>query len=155
MSGDALTRHRQKLVKDGLYSIIFSLRNIKTIQARNIEEQIIKLFIPDENYLHFHAVLFECLMEKVSYLLQDKRYDDAIISMQEMLYHAKKYDNITINTSIYKYTAPFFDMLEVDSNKFIRTGTSTQTEDFYEWLNNQQFDPIRERVDFKKLNVIQ
>jgi hypothetical protein len=33
----------------------------------------------------------------------------------------------------------------------MRTGTTTETGDFYEWLKKLQFNPIRDREDFKKL----
>jgi transcriptional regulator with XRE-family HTH domain len=108
LSGDKLIRHRQKILNDSLYKIIFRLRNIKAIQAREIEEQIIKLFITDGNYLHFHAVLFECLMEKTFYLLQKKCYDEAIAVMEKMLYHAKEFDKIDVEQKVFINTLHLF-----------------------------------------------
>jgi len=44
-----------------------------------------------------------------------------------------------------------FDMIELDTAKIMRSGTTTRTEEFYEWLENNYFDPLRNRLDFKKL----
>lgn len=152
LSGDELIYHHQKMLKDSLYTLINRLGNIKSIQAREMEEQIIKLFITDGNYLHFHAVLLECYIEKTFYLLQEKCYYEAIDEMKKVLFHAKEFDKIDVETKgIYKYTAPIFNMLEIDSTEFLHTGTTTATEDFYEWMNKPQFDPIRDYDDFKKL----
>ena len=151
LCGDELLRHCQKILNDSLYTLIFRLENIKTIQACEVEEQILKLFVPDQNYLHFHAVLFECFTKKTSYLLQEKKYEEALSAMAEALHHAEEYDKIAAAKTTYHYTSPLFDRLEVDSAEFVRTGTTTTKEDFYEWLNRPQFDPLRGSAAFQKL----
>ena len=66
-----------------------------------------------------------------------------------------EYDKIDAEKKVYKYSAPMFDMVECDTSKQFRTGTTTSAENFYEWIENniknKYFDPLRDRDDFKKL----
>lgn len=52
---------------------------------------------------------------------------------------------------IYRYTAPMLNLVEIDTRKFCRSGTSTLIEGFYEQLNYKCFDPIRDRGDVREL----
>ena len=54
-------------------------------------------------------------------------------------------------TKFYCRATAMFDMVECDTAKIARSGTNTLTEDFYEWLENKYFDPIRDKNAFKKL----
>ena len=125
-----------------LYSLISSLGTIETLQARNMEEALVKLFITDENYLDFHHILYTCLRSQVHYIMEEKDYDKAIDIIEKVLYHAREYDKFDEKEKIYKYTTPIFDMLECDTAKTLRSSTTTLTQDFYEWLEYKCFDPI-------------
>jgi len=150
-SGDKRNHHIQKMLMNRLYSLLNRLDNFDTLKSRELEETIIKLFIPDENYLAFHDYLRYCFQKQAYYLTQETRYDEAINVIEKALYHARENDKIYAAKKIYKYTAPMFDMVEYDPTKLLRSGTSTSTEYFYEWTENKYLDPIRDRDDFKKL----
>ena len=104
--------------------------------------------------MDFHAVLCYCLKKQAYYLTFEKRYDEAVKIMEKSLYHAKEYDKIDVGEQVHKYTTPMFDMVEYDTSKQFRTGTSTAA-DFFTWIesfiNNKVFEPLLDRDDFKKL----
>ena len=152
LSGDDRKRHCQKMLMNSLYSLLSHLDNYETLESQKVEETLIKLLIPDENYIDFHGILYTCLKRQAYYLTQKKFYDEAVNIMERVLYHAVEYDKIYAeNAKIYKYTAPLFDMIESDTAQIMRTGTVTLTQSFYEWLENNYFDPLRDREDFKKV----
>ena len=152
LSGDERNHHIQKMLMDSLWNLIHRLNNFGTLQSRQLEETIIKLFFEDDNYLDFHVLLFQCLKSQAYYLTQEKLYDEAVNIMERALYHAREYDKIYAEKDkIFKYTTAMFDMLECDTAKIMRSGTGTFIDEFYEWLENKFYDPLRERDDFKKL----
>jgi len=152
LSGDERTHHIQKMLMNSLYTLLSRLENFETLKSQQLKETLIKLFITDENYLDFHALVFSSLRGQVYYLTQEKRYEEAVDIMPRVLYHAQEYDKIDAEKEkIYKYTTAMFDMIECDTAKIMRTGTTTLTENFYEWTENKFFDPLRDRTDFKKL----
>jgi len=152
LSGDERNHHIQKMLMNSLYTLLSRLENFETLKFRKLEETIIKLFFEDDNYLDFHCVLDYCLKRQAYYLTQEKRYDEAVDIMPRVLYHAREYDKIDAEKEkIFKYTTAMFDMIECDTAKIMRTGTTTRTEEFYKWLENKYFDPLRDKDEFKKL----
>jgi transcriptional regulator with XRE-family HTH domain len=151
LSGDERTRHCQKMLMNSLFTLLSRLDNVETLQSWKLGETLVKLFITDENYLDFHHILYTCLKNQAHHLTREKRYGEAVYKMERALYHAQEYDKIdAANGQIFKYTTAMFDMLECDTAKIMRSGTTTFTEHFYEWLENNFYDPLRNRDDFKK-----
>jgi len=153
LSGDERRRHLQKMLMDAIYTISWRLGLFETLQSRQIEETLLKLFFEDENYLDIHGLLATCLRSQAEYLVQDTRYDEAVDTMERALHHAKEYDKIDAGDKTHKYTTAMFDMLEHDAAKSIRSGTTTLTEDFYTWIENKRFDLLGENVKFQKLRI--
>ena len=156
LSGDERRQHSQKMLMNSLYTLISRLDDVETLYSCELKEKLIKLFITDENYLDFHHILCYCLKSQAYYLTFEKRYDEAVKIMERALFHAKEFDKIyTDDKTIYKYTTTLFDMIEYDTSKQFRTGTSTATEEFFTWIesfiNNKVFEPLIDRDDFKKL----
>jgi len=152
LSGDEKTRHMQKMLMNSVSTLVSRLDNFDTLHSRELEETLIKLFIPDENYLDFHGMLFGCLRRQAYYLTQEKRYGEAVDMMRRVLYHADEYDKIYAGeTKVCKYTAAMFDMIELDTANVMWTGTNTLTADFYEWIENVYFDPLRDMEEFREL----
>jgi hypothetical protein len=73
LSGDEQKLHIQKMLRYGLYTLTDRLDNYETLQSRKLQETLIKLFFEDENYLEFHALLFQCFKSQAYYLAQEKR----------------------------------------------------------------------------------
>ena len=155
LSGDERRQHSQKMLMNSLYTLLSRLDEFETLQSRQLKETLVKLFIPDENYLDFHGLLCAILKGQAYCLMFEKCYDDAVKIMEMALYHAKEFDKIDTGEQAHKYTASMFDMLEYDTSKQFRTGTSTATRGFYEWvknfIDNKVFEPLLDRDDFKKL----
>jgi len=148
LSGDERKKHWQQMNMDRLVSLLDLLTTeFVTVQTKKLEEDLLKLFFPDENYIYFHFPLFRCLKSQAQLLLQEQRTDEAIAIIKRALFHAMEYDKIDWGEQVHKYTAPMFDMLEYDTAKAMRSGTGTLAAEFYEWLENEMFDSLRERGD--------
>jgi len=145
LSGDEQKIHFQRMIMNRFNDLL----HLVNTKSKKLEEVLLELFFPDKNYVDFHFPLFRFLKMQVDILLQEKRYDDAVVMMKRALFHAVEYDKIVTENKVHKYTAPLFDMLEYDPTKTQRSGTGTLSEEFYKWLENDLFDVIRERDDFK------
>lgn len=152
LSGDERKKHWQQMGLNHLHGLLGLLTtDYITMQSKKLEENLLKLFFPDENFLDFHFPLFRCLKSQVQLLMQEKYFDEALAVTKRALFHATQYDKIDVNEQAHKYTAFIFDMLEYDPTEAMRSGTGTLTDEFYEWLEGTFFDLVRERHDFKKL----
>ena len=86
-------------------------------------------------------------------LMRAKRYDEVIGVLKKSHHHAVTFTAINEQgkSAPIPYTCPILNRLSYDSNTIIRSGTSTLTEDFREYLTWKEFDAVRERDDFKAL----
>ena len=147
LSGDEKKKHEQQMLMNSLGGLTSRLRNFDTLQSFQLEETLIKLFITDENYLEYHFSLFRCYKGQAIYLMPEKRYDEVVSNMEKALYHAKEYDKMAKKEKIYKYTTPMFDMIEINTAEYMRSGTGTLTEECYEWIELKVYDPIRDKIE--------
>ena len=64
--------------------------------------------------------------------------------------HAVRFEELRTGKT-YQYTAPLLSGIEYNSKNLCISGTTTLIEDYHEYLTWKDFDPLREREDFKKL----
>ena len=154
LSGDERKKHWQQMGMDALYGLLDFL-NIEytTMQSKKLEEDLLKLFFPDENYLDFHFPLFRSLKAQVQFLVQEGRHEEAIVIIKRARFHAKEYDKIDSGEQVHRYTAPMYNMLEYDTAKAMRSGSTVLSDELYEWLGSELFDSLRNRDDFKELTI--
>jgi len=154
LSGDEHKKHWQTIVQDRLEKLWFALdSNYHTMHSQQLVEALIELFVPDENYLRYHVPMYYANKRQAGFLLSEARYDEAITKIKNALHHAVAFDEIFEKKQKYQNTAPLFDLLEYDTDNTAQSGTATLTEEINEWLKHEQFNVVRERVDFKEFAV--
>ena len=149
LEGEEKVIHSQKMLNQKLAELLTQVVigpwRMETCEAA---EQILKIMIPDENYLWHHEFLQYNYDRKAVLLCREKRYDEAIEALKQARYHAEEMTKFC-QQKTYQYTAPLFDRLagEKEEGDFI----STHVDDFLDFLNHPCLDPIREREEFQAL----
>ena len=70
-------------------------------------------------------------------------YEDAANALIPEAY-AKAYDEIVFSKpGVYKYSAPWFDHIEEDTREWFGNEGEPMTQDFYKYLDETQFDSLR------------
>lgn len=54
-------------------------------------------------------------------------------------------------TDVYKYTEPWFDRIEEDSREWSESESEPMTQEFYKYLEREQFDFLRHDAAFLQL----
>lgn len=150
LDGEEKVIHIQKMLDRKLWKLLLQIRvGERRMEAYEAVEQILKVMIPDENYLQYHNILQYNCIDKAFLLCNQSRYDEVIEELRQARYHAEEMTKLCEQKN-YQYTAPLFDRLkgEVETSDAQRT----DLDDFASCLkNNRCFDPIRGREDFKAL----
>lgn len=150
LEGEEKALHSQKMLQRKLSALLLQLGNgERRPEAYEAVEQILKMMIPDENYLFYHNTLQYNCIGKALFLCDRKCYDEAIKELQKARFHAGEMAKVRTQKS-YQYTAPLFDRIKGENED--TDVQLTELADFCSCLNNNHcFDAIREREDFKAL----
>ena len=153
LEGEEKIRLKQSILEEHFSSLIRELlwQNDNEI-SRRTAESIIEIMIPDQNYLSYHQELFEIKIRDAQDSVQKGELEETVIHLKKAMYHAKKFNEFDyVNPRKITYTAPLFDHLTEDPEKWFRTGTDNILDIFREQLNDRRFDSVRNRDDFKEL----
>jgi len=162
--------HKQNMARSKLCKFLHMLTEIyqfeekRTPQAEaalNMREAILKTVFPDENYLDFHTDLCFVYEKRAIFEISDGNCDKAMEYIAAMLDHAEKYLELC-DGKPHQYTAEIFNRLKIKLNiicsprPYIFVGDSRNTKTITEQIKTalmkeDQFAPLRERDDFKKL----
>lgn len=154
LEGEEKMIHSQKMLDRKLVGLLVQMDigrpwRMETCEA---EEQILKIMIPDENYLMYHEFLQSNNGRKAILLCREKRYDEAIEALKQARYHAEEMTKFC-QQKTYKYTAPLFDRLAGEKEEW--DSISTHVDDFCAFLKNHSgLDPIRGREEFQALETV-
>ena len=154
IEGEEKRIHLQKLLARKFQAFLFqiSFRN-KCQAAYEAVEQILKVMMPDENYLEYHLILQYNSIDKAFLFCSESRWDEALESLKKARHHAEGMVKIMAAKNS-RYTSPLFDCLECRNEDF-DSSEETELDDFFNCLkNNHCFDPIRDREDFKALETL-
>lgn len=154
LTGEEQKRHIQNRILYKLDRLLFDLSfDSYNPKAVVIGEAVIKAVIDDGNYLWFHDALMGTFISQARCMTYHGRYDEAIDALRKARFHAEEMDRINklAKDNPLPYTCSAFNLLTYDLNDFVKIGTDTQTEAFYDWLAWDGFDPLRDREDFKEL----
>ena len=152
LQGNEKIVHHQKMLANMLIDILNHMDyNNNSIEVCNAQEQIIRALIPDGNYLFYHGFLADIYRMRAILLTRDGKEDKAVEMLKTSLDHATAYDKFIKENTIYHYTSPFFNQIEYNTENMCRSGTTTQVEDFYEYIKGKPFDKLHDREDFKHL----
>ena len=121
----------------------------------DIMRDIVRLMIPDGNYIEFNHNLYYAVRRQVNHILKyDPNASAETISnlLKEMKSYAKAYDDMVFSKpGVYKYTAPWFDHIEEDTREWLGNEGEPMTQDFYKYLEEAQFDSLRNHETFLSL----
>lgn len=150
LEGEEQICHHQKTAEESLNDFIYRISFVpKTMEVCEAVEKILAILFPDGNYQYNHNRLQYNSLTKAVLLCRESRFDEAIEALQKAKYHAEEMTKCSRKTE-YRFTAPLFNRLSIE--KPISDATTTDVDDFHDSLtNNHDFDPIRDREDFKAL----
>ena len=142
--------HHQKMLDSMLTDILNHIGNYDMI-ACEAQEQILNALIPDGNYLYYNCFLADIYRSRARIYTSEEKYETAVQCLQKSLEYATAYDKFIKENTVYHFTSPFFNQVEHNTDDLCRTGTTTQVEDFYEFIKRDPFDKLHDREDFQKL----
>ncbi len=151
LEGEEKKRHCQKLAEQKLSEFLFQLTltaGENSLEAYDAVEKILEILFPDGNYLFYHNTLQYNAIKKAFCLCKMKKYDDALVQLKKARYHAEEMTKFGRESS-YHFTNPLFCLLE--GEKHVSDASQTDLDDFFLSLENQCYDPIRDREEFRQL----
>nr|MCR5683785.1 tetratricopeptide repeat protein [Clostridiales bacterium] len=151
LEGEEGERHWQWYVKGKLLDLLLALsRRRENLAALEAIEGILRVMLPDGNYLGFYNNLYLSLEKQAELLTRAGRYDEAVNKLAETCETCRRLDAVNSRVGeALPYTAPLFDLL--DSTMPFLSMANTATRDAVYWLRHPCFDPLRDREDFKAL----
>ncbi|MBQ3491719.1 MAG: helix-turn-helix transcriptional regulator [Oscillospiraceae bacterium] len=154
LDGDELTLFRQKRIRRYLECILWELSLMPTVYT-DLMQDIVNVMIPDSNYIEFNGTLYYAIKRKINYIMKNDPSISAghiLDLLAEMQSYAKAYDAIVFSKpGVYKYTAPLFDHIEEDTREWFGSEGVPITKDFQEYLEDPQFDKLRNQESFEML----
>lgn len=155
LAGEELIKYKQERLESKFENVIWDLSLMPHTNFTDTIDALVKVMIPDGNYLGFHHFLFYAKQNRVDVEMRkvaDIDFNIVMKLLREMSIHAVEYDKIvTIDKGVYKYTTSVFDRIEKDTREWLGCEGSTVTEDYYKYLADAKFDRIRGREDFQTL----
>ncbi len=158
LTGDERIKCEQHILEGDLQALLnkllwsFDSLYNPNYDARNAAETILKTIIPDGNYQHYHHELFSIKWRHAFDEASNGNPEATISFLKEAIYHAKEYGKLESNATKYSFSAPLFNKLEYDSEKWYKCDKTTLLEELInEYLKKPQFDILRDRDDFKAL----
>lgn len=154
LTGEEWLINHQQLIDAKLNEFIMALEYRRSsLKCLKAAESIIKTVIDDGNYLFYHDRLMHNYIWQAMCLTREGNYEEAIAVLQNSYFHAVEYEKVKVKAqnSPVPYTCEIFNKMFYDDKEIWRTGISTLMDDFKEYLTWKQFDPIRNRTDFKTL----
>ncbi len=145
--------HSQNML-DGMLTHILSHVGNYDMLACEAQEQILNALIPDGNYLYYNCFLADNYRRRASIYTSDGQYETAVQCLKKSFEYAIAYDKFMEENTTYRFTSPFFNQIERNTDNIFRTGTTTQVEDFYEFIKRNPFDKLHHRKDFQEYFII-
>lgn len=150
LRGDEKTAHCQRMLDRAMYELL-NLIGAGSDLSCDAQEQIIKILIPDNNYLYYHTFLADIYRSRARFRMNDGNPDLAVQMLRKAFYHAGEYDKSVSGNEMCSFTSPFFDRVEYNTCDICKTGTTTQVEDMLDAIKQPLFEPLYGREDFKCL----
>lgn len=156
LEGDELIYFKQKRIMSHVSGILWDLSLMPTVST-DIMRDIVSVMFPDGNYIEFNHYLYYAVKKKINYILKHESNisaDTIRDLLTEMKSYAKAYDEIVFaKPGVYKYAAPWFDHIEEDTREWLGNEGTSMTQDFREYLDEPQFDNIRNYDFFDTLKI--
>lgn len=152
LEGEEKAAHSQKMLDRKLTELLTQLRmGERRLEACEAAEQILKIIIPDENYLQYHSFLQYNCIDKALLLCRQNQYDDVMEELKKARFHAEEMTKFR-RQKTYQYTAPLLDRFAGENEE--DNSNWSDLDDFFNCLkNNRCFDSVRDRVEFQALTA--
>ena len=154
LKGEEAEINIQNLVMNDLFKLVFDLEWRKMdLNCLKASEKIIKTVIDDGNYLWYHSWLMtNCIWQAHCYTAQGQ-FGEAVEYLRRSYYHAVRSDEIHAvpKGTALPYTCAILNKVTYAPDGICRSGMTTYTQDFKEYLSRDWFDPLRDRKDFREL----
>jgi len=156
LTGEEKTAHLQQMTLDRAEDLLKCLYLRDDLDELSAAEQIVRILVPDGNYLSFHGWLFHIMIQQAVPLTWQGKPDEAIAALERAYEHVTMYDRMFFEKpGPYKFTAPLFDRIEQDTTEWCKGTPGWLRENFFECLRRPSFDPLREREDFRRLVALE
>lgn len=151
LEGEELEIYEQEMLMGKLNSLVSAL-SIYNPEELKLKIQLIKMFIPDGNYLDFSSDMHIYEERQIKEAIECGRYDDAAVHVKNAAKYASEYDEIVYHKpGKYKFTAPLFDKVICDTTTYYFVTYSPLLPQFIkELLSFSEYEPIRSREDIKE-----
>ena len=154
LEGDELILFKQKRIMSHIEGVLWDLSLMPTVYT-DIMRDIVHLMFPDGNYIEFNHKLYYAVRKQINHMLKHEpntSVEKICGLLAEMKSYAKAYDDIVFSKpGVYKYSAPWFDHIEEDTREWLGNEGETMTQDFYKYLDEAQFDDLRNSKFFVSL----
>ncbi len=157
LSGEELSVHRQKMIERKMSNLVGDLEWGKhDLHAIRAAETVIKTIIDDGNYLFYNEALMHNYIWQAMCLTREGKFEKAVETLKFSHQYAATYERDLEKARVkpVPYTCTILNKLTFDSKDLWVSGTSTLTEDFREYLDQSQFDALRDREDFQSLYAL-
>lgn len=161
LEGEELLRFKQERLWSNLEGLLNGLSlfwcddNDRNDLFRAKMKELLRVMIPDGNYLEFNHPLYYGTQSRVNLILRRGEGADGervLHLLGEMKRYAADYDRIVFDKpGVYRYTSPMFDLIETDTRDWLGNESSTMTQDFAEYLWDAKFDFLRGTAAFRSL----
>ena len=154
LDGDELILFRQKRIHRYLEYILWELSLMPTVYT-DLMRDIVNVMIPDRNYIEFNNTLYYAIKRKINHILKyepNVSAEHILDLLTEMQSYAEAYDAIVFcKPGVCRYTAPWFDHIEEDTRKWFGSEGVSMAKDFLEYLEDPQFNKLRNQMSFELL----
>ena len=156
LQGEELEFLYKKRIKKALIKLHSALSQLwfyeddPCVEAMDAEETVIKAVITDENYQHFHIALSMIQQERAKTAMRNGDTAAAVCALNSAMKHAKSFDEMQKN-GIEQYTCPVLCGYTEDHRDDRKEEDWSMTNTVREYTENNIFDPLRNREDFKAL----
>lgn len=147
LHGEEAEALRQKMLDRALLNLVNALHDNRNIFSYETAEKVMKIMIPDENYQYYHDLLWYNFLDKARLFAAEGDAEKTVEALQKAYYHSAEFDRV-IDSGVICYTSPFFNKVTWNTSELCGTGTTTYVENFFEALDRNAFDNIRDNEVF-------
>ena len=146
LEGDELLLFKQKSIMKHFSCILWELSLMPAVYT-DVMRKIVSVMLPNGNYIIFNDYLYYAVKKEINHILKQEpnSKDEKIMELlKEMKMYAEAYDKVAhLKQGVYKYTAPWFDRIAEDTCEWFGSEGIPMMQDFREYLEEPQFDYIR------------
>ena len=156
-AGEERLMIRQKIVFEKTKELLTALHSIwqnpqginqSVREALDISEGLIRMMVPDGNYLRFYWDLYQLYLVRAEISTFDRDYEKAVTQLATAKEYAIKRDCYNTNGK-QKYTCAVFDRITDDLSCELLPNDAL---DYWKkYVERKVFDPLRNRKEFREL----